>query len=156
MREYGSCISLLHGVCTMHVCVVCAVNGKRPCPGMRLCAETDQISCTVCKIPGTVVAINMIGRILRICDMSCYMCPMCLRFNVWRGDGTDLCCESDGCEACVCDPFKDKCAHSLASQKICAVCEVKVIYDKNSNSDNNNDGNKDDRNDNQKRVSNFW
>lgn len=112
----------------MHICIVCSVNTKKPCPPMRMCTETEKMFCTICKIPDTVVKVNMLGRILRICNMSCYMCPMCLQFNEWRGDGTDLRCEVDGWTRCECTPrqmYPCEEQRSLRSEKACAVCATK-------------------------------
>lgn len=55
----------------------------------RMCSITGEISCDSCP-PGTVISINMLGIILKICSTSYYMCPCCTKIQVWRGDGMDL------------------------------------------------------------------
>jgi hypothetical protein len=40
-----------------------------------MCCFTGQLSCTHCPVGGTVVTVNMVGSILKICSTYYYMCP---------------------------------------------------------------------------------
>lgn len=126
---YGSCVSQLCGACCIHICLVCAANGKKAWPGFRMCSETGDLSCTVCKVGGTVVKVNMIGQILRILDTSYYMCPTCLQINEWRGDGMDL--STDGEGRCRCEGLRAQEDQYASSQRvltgICSACGARHI-----------------------------
>ena len=39
---------------------------------------------------GTVVTVNMLGKLLRVRGTYFYMCPCCTGIRVWLGDGSDL------------------------------------------------------------------
>jgi hypothetical protein len=39
---------------------------------------------------GTVVTINMVGILLKVCGVYFYLCPCCTGLRVWGGDGNDL------------------------------------------------------------------
>ena len=47
-------------------CSICAINGKGFSSKMRICCVTGKVSCISCP-SGTVVTINMIGTLLKVC-----------------------------------------------------------------------------------------
>jgi hypothetical protein len=87
---HSSCCKRSFAVCHCYVCCVCSLSGRGINTPMRLCSETGEISCVSCP-PGSVVCINMIGVLLKVCNTTYYMCPCCTRLKLWNGDGDDLC-----------------------------------------------------------------
>lgn len=82
-RFHSLCSKRLVAAQRLSFCTMCAVNG-RGCAGaggtpfnsskLRMCCQTGDLSCTVCPA-GTVVTVNMIGVLLKICSSYYFMCP---------------------------------------------------------------------------------
>jgi hypothetical protein len=91
-------MSAMHGACSYryravqytHICVVCAINNKLNSSKMRMCSVTGDVNCVTCPT-GTIVKVDMLGILLKICNTSYYMCPICTNFTIWHADGHDLC-----------------------------------------------------------------
>ena len=86
---YGSCCKMSFAACHSYICCVCAISGKGINTSLRFCSETGSISC-VCGAEGSILVVNMIGVLLKVCNTSYYMCPCCTNIRVWKGDGNDL------------------------------------------------------------------
>ena len=93
----GSCKALSFATCHINICVICGINGKGIRTPIRQCCETGTLSCVQCPA-STIVTINMIGVMLRICNTSYYLCPKCCSVRVWEGNGQDLDCNTDECQ----------------------------------------------------------
>ena len=116
-------------------CSVCAINGKGFSSKLRVCCLTRRMSCISCPA-GTVVTINMVGVLLKICSMYYYLCPSCTGMKVWAADGSDLCpwllqgkgADVSGSRGCACREFssaRDKHPH-------CTVCGSRNICPRGS------------------------
>lgn len=109
-RLFGACSFQMNAIKHFCICAVCCINKKGFRSKLRMCGLTGIISCDLCQ-SDSILQINMLGVVLRICDSSLYMCPTCCKITLWRGDGTDLhrcCCDGDqmvskqrkSCSAC--------------------------------------------------------
>lgn len=83
-QKHGSCYARSFASCHVYVCCACAMSGKGIKTPVRCCSITGQLSCVSCP-PGTVVSINMLGGILKVCNTSYYMCPCCTTVKIWQG-----------------------------------------------------------------------
>lgn len=89
-QMHSSCYRKHYSAHNITFCLLCAMNERGVRNKMRMSITTGETSCDSCP-KGTVVTVNMLGVILKICNTSYYMCPCCTKIQVWRGDGLDLC-----------------------------------------------------------------
>lgn len=87
---HSACFNKLFMAHHVYFCLLCALNDRTSKTKLRKCSMTNTMSCTTCP-PGTVVCVNMLGVVLKICNTSYYMCPCCTGICNWRADGMDLC-----------------------------------------------------------------
>jgi hypothetical protein len=131
-------MSKLHGACSYryravqytHICCVCAINNKLNASKMRMCSITGEVNCVTCP-RGTVLKINMMGIVLKICNTSYYMCPICTNFTIWHADGHDLCTDfignseaevsSNGC-VCQCTEYLQHIGKCKPPFRLCDAC----------------------------------
>ena len=60
-------------------------------PALRLCSQSLQIVCQVCKdIPDCISNIDMVGRILTINNKQYYFAPCCASVQPYMGTGQDF------------------------------------------------------------------
>jgi hypothetical protein len=64
----------------------------------------------------SILKIDMVGILLRLCNHSVYMCPICCHIRLWTGDGTDL----TSC-TCTCS------AHKVEKRIGCSVCDSRYV-----------------------------
>lgn len=162
-KVHSSCSTRFLSAQQLKFCAVCAINA-RGASGMgsyassstnlsanlassstaafssgklRLCCQTGSLSCVTCP-PGTVVSVNMVGVLLKICSTYYYMCPKCTLVRPWSSDpGNDLCpwllcCEGMGmknepdkfCHCNFLSPSGSSCATPVA---VCSVCACKSV-----------------------------
>lgn len=108
---HSACSTRLRAAQHITFCSVCAINGKGFACKLRICCVTRKMSCITCpagthcfgqsfilplcpdplQCAGTVVTINMVGVLLKICSVYYYLCPSCTSLKVWAADGMDLC-----------------------------------------------------------------
>jgi hypothetical protein len=133
-------MSMMHGACNYryravqytHICVVCAINNKLNASKMRMCSITGDVNCVTCPM-GTVLKVNMLGIILKICNTSYYMCPICTNFTIWHADGHDLCPDfmkyekvnttGSGCVCQCTDHVRDLSRYTPLNQ-LCEACNT--------------------------------
>lgn len=96
-RLYGSCSSRVYAACNVRLCIFCALSGKGVRTPMRICVETRALRCTTCP-NGSIVTINMLGVMLRICNSSYSLCPHCASMRIWEGDGRDFLPDGGQCD----------------------------------------------------------
>lgn len=89
VQLHSSCYRRFYAAHNLHFCTMCAMNGRGLRSKLRMCITTGSLQCDACP-PGTVLSVNMLGCILKVCNTSYYICPCCTKLQVWRGDGTDL------------------------------------------------------------------
>jgi len=65
---------------------------KRPIDVAQFCAHffISHQHAHMHTLAGTVVTVNMLGVVLRVCGSYFYMCPCCTGIRIWMGDGNDL------------------------------------------------------------------
>ena len=91
-RRYGDSVRTLH--CRMlHVCLHCIVK-KGSAAGIRLRHDcvTDSLACMVCG-PGTVVALDMVGRLVQIANEFLLLSSCCGTFIFYEGSGFEFVCQ---------------------------------------------------------------
>lgn len=86
-NRFSACAVTCANVHHLTFCILCAINGKQFSSKLRTCAETGQTYCVSCTA-GTVIRINMLGTLLRLCDRSYYLCSGCGALCEW--DGTSV------------------------------------------------------------------
>ena len=115
-RLHSSCGKRLSAAQQVSFCCICAVNGRSASSSssggsgasysasstvggasaftsckLRLCCQTGELSCITCPA-GTVVTVNLVGVLLKICSTYYYMCPCCTVVRPWSSEaGMDLC-----------------------------------------------------------------
>jgi hypothetical protein len=90
MRDmFGACDSSMDAASYFHICTACVLNGKGFKNKLRMCGLTGKLLCNDCETD-SVLKINMLGIILRICNSSLYMCATCCNVHIWTGNGEDL------------------------------------------------------------------
>lgn len=85
--RFSACAVTCANVHHLTFCILCAINGKQFSSKMRTCTETGQTYCVNCAA-GTVIRVNMLGTLLRLCDRSYYLCNGCGALCEW--DGTSV------------------------------------------------------------------
>lgn len=129
-RMHGSCSAKLQACQRITFCSVCAINGKGFASKMRICCLTKQMSCITCP-PGTVVTVNMLGVLLKVCSIYFYLCPYCISLRVWTADCNDLCPwalrgqEDGGKVQCRCNGNGS--VQQQQQQPCCMVCHCKNL-----------------------------
>ena len=91
-RRYGDSVRTRH--CRMlHVCIQCIVR-KGSATGIRLRHDciTDTLACMVCG-PGTVLAIDMVGRLVQIASEYLLLSSCCGTFIFYQGSGFEFVCQ---------------------------------------------------------------
>jgi hypothetical protein len=91
-RRYGDSVRMRH--CRMlHVCLHCIVK-KGTATGIRLRHDcvTDSLACMVCG-PGTVVALDMVGRLVQIGNEFLLLSSCCGTFIFYEGSGFEFVCQ---------------------------------------------------------------
>eukprot|EP00960_Hanusia_phi_P063431 765487-Hanusia_phi.AAC.3 len=96
LDRFGDDHAQFTNVMKVHICLRCcnkiaegSVNAK-----LRLCMDTGSLVCTGCGVPDTVVAVNMLGKVLVIQSAAYYLCPACGLCRRWAFDGTEFTCVS--------------------------------------------------------------
>lgn len=129
-RAHSLCSKRLSAAQRLSFCCLCAINGRGSATGsnpfssskLRMCCHTGKLYCTVCT-KGTVVTVNMVGVLLKICATYYFMCPCCTKVRAWSASGDDLC------------PWL---LHSSAKQNVCGCHEflqgVEGVCDDRTNS----------------------
>lgn len=138
-KLHGRCCQRSFAVCHAHICCVCALSGKGIRTPMRYCCATGTLSCVHCP-SGSVIVINMLGVMLRVCNTSYYLCPCCTAMRIWNGDGNDLspsaCVGGEGKGYCNCkngveqkapEESKMPTACNLPRDHHCVVCNSKNV-----------------------------
>lgn len=76
----------------MHVCLTCInhTSGNPLAQRLRLDVDGDRLSCAMCKSDAPVVAINMLGRLLRVGASYFHFCQGCNRVQPWAGGGLEF------------------------------------------------------------------
>lgn len=88
---HSACSRRVHAASHIYFCIACAMAGKGLHVKMRMHSVTGELFCMACPSAGTIVTVNMIGVILKVCSVAYYLCPCCTVLRTWRGDGYDLC-----------------------------------------------------------------
>jgi hypothetical protein len=136
-RLHGACDTRYRAVKYNHICCTCAINNRLNSSKMRMCSITREINCVSCP-RGTILKINMLGIILKICNTSYYMCPSCTNFTVWHADGHDLCPAFEnksglhpnksecGC-MCQCTEYAQEVISYNTPVHVCSVCITRRV-----------------------------
>lgn len=94
---------------------------------LRICCLTNKVSCITCP-PDTVVSINMVGILLKICSTYYYLCPCCMAMRVWSADGMDLLPSAVAGNKCHCSLFSSQQQAAVPrSMNGCIVCQSKHV-----------------------------
>jgi hypothetical protein len=80
-----------------------------------MCGLTGTLICDECD-GESILKIDMLGIILRLCNSSVFMCPTCCQLALWKGIGNDL--TSCACQPIVSDPIGKTC---------CSVCNSRYV-----------------------------
>jgi hypothetical protein len=83
---------------------------------MRMCGLTGKLICDECHTE-SILKIDMLGIILRLCNSAVYMCPVCTELSIWQGKGHDL-------TECAC---KSAIRQSAMNKTVCTVCNSRYI-----------------------------
>jgi hypothetical protein len=82
---------------------------------MRMCGLTGKLTCDECRTE-SILKIDMLGIVLRICNSSVFMCPICSQLSIWKGNGCDL--TTCACKSVIRDPTHKTC---------CSVCNSRYV-----------------------------
>jgi hypothetical protein len=82
---------------------------------MRMCGLTSKLMCDECGTD-SILRINMVGILLRLCSNSVYMCPTCCQIRIWTGNGADL-------TSCPCHRPTQK----VDKRTCCSVCDSRYV-----------------------------
>ena len=83
---------------------------------MRMCGLTGKLSCDECHSE-SILQIDMLGVLLRICNSNLYICAACTRISIWQGNGCNL-------TACTCQSTTRQ---SVVNKTCCSVCNSRYI-----------------------------
>jgi hypothetical protein len=117
-ERFSSCYQGVYNICHKNVCLVCALSGKGINSPVRMRTDTSELVCTTCS-PGTIVQINMVGTVLRVCNTSYYMCVGCGQIKTWDGGGQDMVEQVCNCEGTQEGPM------SALRHRRCHLCDSK-------------------------------
>jgi hypothetical protein len=148
-RLHSLCSRRLGAAQRLSFCSICAINGRGAVTGgtpfssskLRMCCHTGNLYCTVCP-QGTVVEVNMVGVLLKICATYYFMCPQCTKIRAWSASGDDLCpwllqrpSKPWHADRCPCKEFvhTDVSVPNAADASAgCAVCSCKSVVSRAS------------------------
>jgi hypothetical protein len=80
-----------------------------------MCGLTGQLSCDDCH-NNSILKIDMLGIVLRLCSSHLFMCPTCLQLSLWKGNGCDL-------TTCTCAQI----SRSVIPKTCCSVCNSRYV-----------------------------
>jgi hypothetical protein len=80
-----------------------------------MCGLTGRLVCDECHTE-SILKIDMLGIILRLCNSSLFMCPTCTQLCIWKGTGYDL-------TTCTCQPL----AATVDRKSCCSVCSSRYV-----------------------------
>lgn len=148
-RLHSACSKRLVAAQQMSFCSLCCINGKSmQMDGggsgllhskLRYCCQTGRLSCITCP-QGSVVTVNLVGVLLKICSTYFYLCPGCTMVRPWSSEGgMDLCpwlllpSTPQGGGTCKCSSSSSSASDGTSNkQQACMVCNSKSIVPRGS------------------------
>jgi hypothetical protein len=113
-KKFGYCVYVTNATRYLRICSTCVVNGRGVKNKMRMCGLTGKLTCDECGTE-SILKIDMLGVMLRLCNINLFMCPTCCQMCIWKGTGYDL-------SICTCKPLL-----RIEKKTSCSVCTSRYV-----------------------------